>query len=59
MLCLCISQVATVVSPFRSSVFPFLATLSKIYDILFTCEKKINEVELVTQECKHIQPQKR
>jgi len=41
MLSLCISHVATVASPFRSSVFHLLAKLSKI------CEKKINEVKLL------------
>jgi len=46
----------TVVSPFRSSVFHFLAKRSKIF---FSCEQENNEIKLVTQECKHIQPQKR
>jgi len=58
-LSLCISHVATVESPFRSSVFHFLAKLSKICEIFFSCETENNEVKLVTQECKHIQPQKR
>ena len=58
MLSLCISPVTTVASPLGSSVFHFLAKLSKICEI-FICEKKINEVKLVTQECKYIQPQKR
>jgi len=56
---LCISPVASVASLFHSSVFHFLAKLSKICEIFFPCEKKNNEVKLVTQECKHIQPQKR
>ena len=51
MLSLCISHVASVASPFRSSVFHFLGKLSKI------CEKN-NEVNLVTEERKHIQLQK-
>jgi len=59
MLSLCISHVVGVASPFRPSVFRFLAKLSKICEIFFSCEKKNNEVKLVTQECKHIQPQKR
>ena len=47
MLSLCISHVASVVSPFHSSVFHFLAKLSKICEIFFSCEKKN---KLVTQE---------
>jgi len=58
MLSLCISHVATITSPFRSSVFHSLAKLSKVCEIFFSYEKK-NEVNLITQECKHIQPQKR
>ena len=38
---LCSPYVATVVNPFRSSVFHFLAKLSKICEIFFSCEKKI------------------
>ena len=34
------SHVATVASAFRSSVFHFLAKLSKICEIFFSCEKK-------------------
>jgi len=56
MLSLNISHVATIASPFCSSVFHFLAKL--LSEIFFSCEKKINEVKLVTQECKYIQPQK-
>jgi len=60
MISLCISHVVTVAGPFRSSVlFRCLAKLSKICEIFFSCEKKINEVKLVTQQCKHVQPQKR
>ena len=59
MLALCISHAASVVSPFRFNVFHFLAKLFKICEILFSCGKEINEVKLVTQECKHIQSQKR
>jgi len=47
MLSLCFSYVATIASPFRSSVFYFLTKLSEIGE------------ENPTQECKHIQPQKR
>jgi len=36
MLSFCISHVATVVSPFRCSVFHFLAKLSKICEIFFS-----------------------
>jgi len=56
---LCMSHVASVASPFRSSVFHFLAKLSGICEIFFSYEKENNEVKLVTQECKHILPQKR
>jgi len=45
MLSFCITHVAIVVSPFRSSVIHFLA---KIYEIFFSCEKKMNEARLVT-----------
>ena len=41
MLPLCFSHVATVASPFCSSVFYFLAKLSKICEIFFSCEKKM------------------
>jgi len=40
MLSLCLGHVATVASPFRSSVFHFLAKLSKICEMFFSCEKK-------------------
>jgi len=59
MLFLYISHVATVASPFRPSVFHFLAKCFKICEIFFSCEKKTNGVKLVTQECKRILPQKR
>jgi len=59
MLSLCFSHVATVVSPFRSSVSHFLAKLAKVRENFFSREKKNNEVKLVTQECKHLQSQKR
>ena len=59
MLFLYISHVAAAASPFRSSVFHFLAKLSEICEIFLWCEKKINDVKLITQERKHIQPQKR
>ena len=51
MLSLCFSHLATAASPFHSSVFHFLAKLSKICEIFFSYEKKNNEVKLVTQEC--------
>ena len=47
MLSLCISHVATVVSPFRSSVFHFMAKLFKIYEIFFSCEKKTMKLSLL------------
>jgi len=59
MLSLCISHVTTIASLFPSSVFHFRAKLSKICELFFSCEKKNNEVRLVTQEYKHIKPQKR
>ena len=40
MLSLCVSHVTTVVSPFHSSVFHFLAKFSKICEIFYSCEKK-------------------
>jgi len=52
------SHVATMASPFHSSKLYFLVKLSKICEIFFSCEKENNEIKLVTQECKHIQPQK-
>jgi len=39
MLSLCFNDVTTVASPFSSSVFHFMAKLSKICEILFSCEK--------------------
>ena len=47
MLSLCYSHVATVASPFRSSVFHFLAKLSKICEIFFSCEKKTMKWSLI------------
>jgi len=47
MLSLCFSHVATVVSPFRSSAFHFLAKLSKICEIFFSCEKKTMKLSLL------------
>ena len=58
MLSLCFSHVAIVASPFRSSVFRFLAKLLKFARFSHV-KKKHNEIKLVTQEFKHIQPQKR
>jgi len=51
MLSFCIRHVTVVASLFRSSVFHFLAKLSKICEIFSSCEKKTNEVKLVSQEC--------
>ena len=45
-----------VVSPFHSNMFHFRAKLFKIFEIFFSCENKTNEIQLVAQECKHIQP---
>jgi len=47
MLSLCFSHVAIVVSPFRFSVFHFLAKLSKICEIFFSCEKKTMKLRLL------------
>jgi len=47
MLSFCFSHAATVTSPFRSSVFHFLAKLSKICQIFFSCEKKKMKLSLL------------
>ena len=47
MLSLSFSHVATVASPFRSSLFHFLAKLSKICEIFFSCEKKTMQLSLL------------
>jgi len=47
MLAVSFSNVATVESPFHSSVFHFLAKLSKICEILFSCEKKEMKLSLL------------
>ena len=47
MLSLCFSHVATITSPFRSSIFHFLAKLPKICEILFSCEKKTMKLSLL------------
>jgi len=47
MLCLCFNYVATVVSPFDSNVFHFLAKLSKICEIFFSWEKKTMKLSLL------------
>ena len=47
MLSLCISHVASVAGSFCSSVFHFLAKLSKICENFFSCKKKNNEVRFV------------
>jgi len=46
MLALCFNHVAAVASPFRSSVFYFLAKLSKICEIFFSREKKTMKLSL-------------
>jgi len=46
MLSLCISHLATVASPFRSSVFHFLSKLSKICELFFSWEKKTMKLSL-------------
>ena len=58
MLSVCFSHAVTVASPFRSSVFHFLAKLSRICEIFFPHVKR-NKIKLVTQECKCIQAQNR
>ena len=47
MLSLCFNHVATVASPVRSSVFHFLAKHSKIWEIVFSCEKKTMKLSLL------------
>jgi len=47
MLSLCSSHVATITSPLHSSVFHFLAKLSKIYEMFFSCEKKTMKLRLL------------
>ena len=47
MLCLCFSHVATVASSFRSSVFHFLAKLSKICEIFFSGGKNTMNLSLL------------
>jgi len=47
MLSLWFSHVPTVACPFRSSVFHFLAKLSKIWEIFFSCEKKTIKLSLL------------
>jgi len=44
MLSLCFNHVATVASPFRSSVFHFL---TKLCEIFFSCEKKTMKLSLL------------
>jgi len=44
---LCAPYVATVTSSFRSSVFHFLAKLSKLWEIFFSCEKKTMKLSLL------------
>jgi len=47
MLSLCFNHVTTVASPFRSSVFHFLAKQFKICEIFFSCEKKTMKLGLL------------
>jgi len=47
MLSLCFGHVPTVLSPFCSSVFHFLAKLSKICEIFFSYEKKTMKLSLL------------
>jgi len=47
MLSLCFNRVATVVSPFRSSVFHFLAKLFKVCEIFSSCEKNTMKLSLL------------
>ena len=47
MFSLYFSQVSTVASPFRSSVFHFLAKLSKVCEIFRSCEKKTMKLSLL------------
>ena len=47
MLSLCFSHVPIIASPFHSSVFHFLAKLSKICEIFFSCEKKTMKLSLL------------
>jgi len=43
----CFNRVAIVARPFHSSVFHFLAKLSKICEIFFSCEKKAMKLSLL------------
>jgi len=47
MLLPCFSHVAIGTSPFHSSIFHFLAKLSKIYEILLSCEKTTMKLSLL------------
>jgi len=47
MLSRCFNHVATIASLFCSSVFHFLAKLSKICEIFFSCEKKTMKLSLL------------
>jgi len=47
MLSFCFGHVATEASPLRSSVLHFLAKLSKICEIFFSCEKKTMKLSLL------------
>jgi len=48
-----LDHVATVASPFRFSVFHFLAKLSKILQIFFSCENKTMTLSLLHKKCLH------
>jgi len=58
MLSLCFSHVATVASP-----LPLVYSISWLnffkFERFSSHVKRKNKIKLVTQECKHIQPQKR
>jgi len=47
MLSLCFNHVTTRASPFRSSVFHFLAKLCEIFKIFFSREKKTMKLNLL------------
>jgi len=59
MLSLCFNHVATVASPFRSSVYS-ISWLNVLKSVRFSSHvKRKQSIKLVPQECKHIQPHKR
>ena len=52
MLSLCFSHMATVASPFRSSIFHFLAKFLKFAEIFFSWEKKAMKLNLLRKNTK-------